>query len=104
MFSIVIINNVINSLTENDQSGLKWKWVSVKQSGIKVSPRCSASAVSVQPNLAYLFGGVFDEEDDEEELRGTFYNDLVALDLEKLQWNTGKYSICKKKASFNVSV
>lgn len=72
---------------KNDQTGLKWKWVSVKQSGFKLSPRCSASAVLVQPNLAYLFGGVFDEEDDEEELRGTFYNDLAALDLEKFQWH-----------------
>ncbi|XP_026675478.1 kelch domain-containing protein 4-like isoform X2 [Ceratina calcarata] len=72
---------------KNDQTGLKWKWVSVKQSGLKISPRCSASAVLVQPNLAYLFGGVFDEEDDEEELRGTFYNDLAGLDLEKFQWH-----------------
>ncbi|XP_034190828.1 kelch domain-containing protein 4 isoform X1 [Osmia lignaria lignaria] len=71
---------------KNDQTGLKWKWVLVKQSGIKISPRCSVSAVLVQPNLAYLFGGVFDNEDDEEELHGTFYNDLVALDLEKFQW------------------
>ncbi|XP_003396468.1 kelch domain-containing protein 4 isoform X1 [Bombus terrestris] len=72
---------------KNDQSGLKWKWVPVKQSGVKISPRCSTPATLVQPNLAYLFGGVFDEEDNEEELRGTFYNDLVALDLEKFQWH-----------------
>ncbi|KAK1118624.1 hypothetical protein K0M31_014929 [Melipona bicolor] len=71
---------------KNDQTGLKWKWVSVKQSGIKVLPRCSASATLIQPNLAYIFGGVFDEEE-EEELRGTFYNDLLALDLEKFQWH-----------------
>ncbi|XP_076286943.1 kelch domain-containing protein 4 [Lasioglossum baleicum] len=73
---------------KNDQTGLKWKWVSVKQTGAKPSPRCSASAILVQPNLAYMFGGVFDEEDNEEELHGTFYNDLVALDLDKLQWHT----------------
>ncbi|XP_076248349.1 kelch domain-containing protein 4 [Calliopsis andreniformis] len=72
---------------KNDQTGLKWKWVYVKQSGIKMSPRCSTSAVLVQPNLAYFFGGVFDEEDNEEELHGTFYNDLMALDLEKFQWH-----------------
>lgn len=63
----------------------------IKQSGIKISPRCSVPATLVQPNLAYLFGGVFDEEDNEEELRGIFYNDLVALDLEKFQWHIGKY-------------
>ena len=80
---------------KNDETGLKWKWVSAKQSGIKMSPRCSASAVLVQPNLAYLFGGVFDEEDEDEELHGTFYNDLMALDLEKLQWHEA--SLCGKK-------
>ncbi|CAK9802613.1 Kelch domain-containing protein 4 [Anthophora plagiata] len=80
---------------KNDQSGLKWKWVSVKQSGIKVSPRCSASAILIQPNLAYLFGGVYDEEDNEEDLHGKFYNDLVALDLEKFQWHT--VTLCGKR-------
>ncbi|CAL7933535.1 unnamed protein product [Xylocopa violacea] len=73
---------------KNDQTGLKWKWVPVKQSGIKMSPRCSSTATLVQSNMAYLFGGVFDEEDNEEELHGTFYNDLVALDLDKFQWYT----------------
>ncbi|XP_054013467.1 kelch domain-containing protein 4-like isoform X1 [Hylaeus anthracinus] len=73
---------------KNDQTGLKWKWISIKQSGNKPSPRCSASAVLIQSNLAYLFGGVFDDEDNEEELNGTFYNDLVALDLDNFQWHT----------------
>lgn len=73
---------------KNDQTGFKWKWVLVKQSGIKILPRCSVSAVLVQSHLAYLFGGVFDNEDDDEELHGTFYNDLLALDLEKFQWRT----------------
>lgn len=76
-------------LTENDQTGLKWKWSVVKQGGITVSPRCSASAVIVQPNLAYMFGGVYDEEDNDEDLNGTFFNDLVAFNSSKLQWHTG---------------
>ncbi|XP_043248419.1 kelch domain-containing protein 4-like [Colletes gigas] len=73
---------------KNDETGLRWKWISVKQSGNKLSPRCSTSAVLVQSNVAYLFGGVFDNEDNEEELNGTFYNDLMALDLEKFQWHS----------------
>ncbi|OXU28692.1 hypothetical protein TSAR_007128 [Trichomalopsis sarcophagae] len=73
---------------KNDQTGLKWKWSIVKQGGISVSPRCSASAVIVQPHLAYMFGGVYDEEDNDEELHGTFFNDLVAFNLSKLQWHT----------------
>ncbi|XP_014206209.1 kelch domain-containing protein 4 [Copidosoma floridanum] len=75
---------------KNDQTGLKWKWTIVKQSGITVSPRCSASAILVQPGTAYMFGGVYDEEENEEELQGTFFNDLIALNLNdlKLQWHT----------------
>ena len=86
------------NLIENDTTGIRWKWVSVKQGGIRISPRCSASAILVQPNLAYMFGGVFDEEDNEEELYGTFFNDLIALNLEKYQWHTGNFSIvCLKR-------
>lgn len=42
----------------------------------------------VQSNLAYIFGGVFDSEEDEEDLTGSFFNDLYALDLEKFQWKS----------------
>ncbi|XP_046734105.1 kelch domain-containing protein 4-like [Diprion similis] len=73
---------------KNDQTGLKWKWTLLKQSGITISPRCSAAAILAQSNLAYMFGGVFDEEENEEDLKGTFFNDLIALDLEKYQWRT----------------
>ncbi|KAG7211505.1 hypothetical protein KM043_010774 [Ampulex compressa] len=72
---------------KNDVTGLKWKWQPVKQTGVKPSPRCSTSGILVQSNLAYIFGGVLDQENDEEELHGTFYNDLMALDLEKFQWH-----------------
>lgn len=74
----------------------KYKWISVKQTGIRMSPRCGASATLIQSaNQAFVFGGVYDDADDEEEdLHGTFYNDLFALDLEKLHWRvvtlTGK--------------
>lgn len=79
----------------------KYKWISVKQTGIRMSPRCGASATLIQPaaNQAFVFGGVYDNDDDEEEedLHGTFYNDLFALDLEKLHWRvvtlTGKKEV-----------
>ncbi|KAI4497425.1 hypothetical protein M0802_007436 [Mischocyttarus mexicanus] len=78
------------SQDKNDQTGLKWKWVLTKQTGHKCSPRCGMTGVLVQPHLAYTFGGVFDNIDDEEELQGTFYNDLLSLDLEKFQWREVK--------------
>jgi len=63
----------------------------VKPTGILISPRCGISAALVQStiNQAFLFGGVYDEdEDNEENLHGTFYNDLFALDLENLCWRS----------------
>lgn len=83
-------------LTQADKNDVtKYKWVSVKQTGIRMSPRCGTSATLIQPaaNQALVFGGVYDDnDDDEEDLHGTFYNDLFMLDLEKLHWRivTGK--------------
>lgn len=35
---------------------------------------------------AYCYGGVFDVEDDEENIAGNFFNDCYQLDLEKFIW------------------
>jgi len=78
---------------ENDELGLKWKWVAVKQSGTRISPRCGMSLATAPGNKAYAFGGVWDIEESEEDLAGTFYNDLHILDLDKTQWWTGECSI-----------
>ena len=48
-----------------------------------------------------MFGGVYDEVDDEEELKGTFFNELVSLDLKNKQWRnvnlTGKKDLSVTK-------
>lgn len=62
----------------------------MKQGGITVSPRCSASATLVHTHVAYMFGGVYDEEENEEEIKGTFFDELVAFNLNKMQWQSGK--------------
>uniref|UniRef100_A0A0B7A3Z8 DUF4110 domain-containing protein n=2 Tax=Arion vulgaris TaxID=1028688 RepID=A0A0B7A3Z8_9EUPU len=67
-------------------NSVKWKWQSVKQSGVRPSPRSGMTAVFAAGNKAFLFGGVFDEEEDEEDLEGVFYNELWSLDLEKGKW------------------
>lgn len=84
----------------------KYKWVCVKQTGIRINPRCGASATLIQPNQAFVFGGVYDNEegdddDDDDNLHGTFYNDLFALDLEKLCWRT--VTLSGKKEATSVS-
>lgn len=82
-------------LTPTDKNDLtKYKWVCVKQTGIQVTPRCGVSVALLQyANQAFIFGGVFDDDDSDkddsdkdESLCGIFYNDLFALDLEKLLW------------------
>lgn len=75
---------------KHDKTGLKWKSIMVKQTGIKFHPRCSSSGILINQNFAYVFGGVYDDNDDndDEELNGTFYNDLLALDMEKYQWKS----------------
>jgi len=71
---------------KTDSSGLKWKWVSTKPGGTKPSPRCGFSVVVSGPNKAAMFGGVYDEED-EDDLSGTFYGDLYQLEVDKARWH-----------------
>lgn len=61
----------------------------MKPSGALPTPRCGFSLAVAPSNKAYLFGGVWDVEENEEELSGTFYNDLYSLELDKQTWRTG---------------
>ncbi|XP_046437306.1 kelch domain-containing protein 4-like [Daphnia pulex] len=73
---------------KHDTNGTKWKWQTVKLTGTKPSPRTGMSVVAnTIGNRAYFFGGVHDEEEDEENISGSFFNDLYCLDLEKLNFN-----------------
>ncbi|XP_044252755.1 kelch domain-containing protein 4-like [Tribolium madens] len=83
---------------KNDTSGTKWKWVQTKLGGAHFSPRCSMPMTSTPNNTtAYCYGGVFDVEEDEENLAGIFYNDFISLDLEKLTWRNVTVSGKKTK-------
>ena len=42
-------------------------------------------------NRAYFFGGVFDDEEDEENILGSFFNDIYCLDLEKLNFTRSRW-------------
>ncbi|XP_050448793.1 kelch domain-containing protein 4-like isoform X3 [Cataglyphis hispanica] len=92
-------------LTQTDKNdSTKYKWICVKQTGIRVTPRCGASATLIQhANQAFMFGGVYDnnndddDDDDDENMCGTFYNDLFALDLENLHWRA--VTLTEKKAT-----
>ncbi|RUS84183.1 hypothetical protein EGW08_008070 [Elysia chlorotica] len=68
------------------ESAVKWKWQPVKQSGIRPSPRSGMSGTVVAPGKALLFGGVFDQEEDDEDLEGNFFNEFWSLDLSNGKW------------------
>ncbi|XP_062817561.1 kelch domain-containing protein 4 isoform X1 [Anolis carolinensis] len=75
-------------LLKAESSPEKWSWSRLSPSGVKPPPR-SGFSVSVGPNhRSLLFGGVHDEED-EEQLEGDFFNDIYFYDLAKNRWFPG---------------
>lgn len=66
----------------------KWSWSRLNPSGSKPSPRSGFSLAVGPAGRAVLFGGVCDEEE-EEELEGDFYNDLYLYDTVKNRWFPG---------------
>lgn len=64
----------------------KWKWIQVKPSGISPSARSGFCIAVGSNNQAYAFGGVKDDDTDEESLSSIFHNDLYLLELEHGRW------------------
>jgi Galactose oxidase, central domain len=60
----------------------------VKTAGVSPFPRSGLAFTTVPGGKAYAFGGVRDEEG-EEDLAGTFLNDAYSIDLESNLWRTG---------------
>ncbi|XP_051884200.1 kelch domain-containing protein 4 isoform X2 [Pristis pectinata] len=67
----------------------KWTWVRLNPTGIKPSPRSGASLAVAPNNRMVLFGGVHDEEE-EEDIQGEFFNDIYLYDMVKNRWFAGK--------------
>ncbi|ELU14765.1 hypothetical protein CAPTEDRAFT_226649 [Capitella teleta] len=79
-------------MPENKQEStpLSWKWVSLKQSGYRPSPRCACSVVTTVGNRAIIFGGVYDHQDEDDEdsdINGTFFNEMFSLEVERGKWH-----------------
>lgn len=67
----------------------KWTWTRLNPSGVKPNPRTGfAMAVGVNYR-SILFGGVFDEEE-EESIEGDFFNDIYFYDQAKNRWFAGQ--------------
>nr|CAB3259327.1 kelch domain-containing protein 4-like [Phallusia mammillata] len=71
-------------LLADDISG-KFKWSQVKDSGNKPWPRSNFSLTQMAPNRAVMFGGVCDE-DLEEDIDSYFFNSLHCIDLVSYRW------------------
>lgn len=65
---------------------MKYKWVTVKPGGYKPLPRSSVGYCTAPNGKAYCFGGVMDVDEDEEDVKGQFGEELLALDLTALTW------------------
>ncbi|XP_053740902.1 kelch domain-containing protein 4 isoform X1 [Synchiropus splendidus] len=66
----------------------KWSWCRLSPSGNKPPPRSGFSLVAGAAGRAVLFGGVTDEEE-EEDIDSDFYNDLYLYDVVKNRWFPG---------------
>ncbi|XP_031635184.1 kelch domain-containing protein 4 [Contarinia nasturtii] len=71
---------------KNDASGLLWKWSSVKPGGYRPAPRSGVSVAVAANGKGYIFGGVLDVNEDEENLDGQFSNEMHLLDLSNPTW------------------
>ncbi|XP_007887551.2 kelch domain-containing protein 4 [Callorhinchus milii] len=67
----------------------KWTWVRMNASGVKPTPRSGFSLTIGPNNRTVLFGGVYDEEE-EEDLQGEFFNDIYFYDMVKNRWFAGQ--------------
>lgn len=78
--------DMFNLQLEEKNGVFKWKWVMVKQCGCQPIPRSGFSMATGPGNKAFVFGGVHDEDEDEESLTGIFHNDFYSIELDKGRW------------------
>lgn len=73
-------------VSESDSTGLAWKWNSIKAGGIRPTPRSGVNCAVAPNGRAYIYGGVLDVDEDDENLHGTFSNDFHSLDMATNVW------------------
>lgn len=91
-------NNVIFSITATNSKG-NFKWVKVKPGGYRPLPRSSVSCTTALNGKSYCFGGVMDIDEDEEDIKGQFGEELLSLDLTTRNWRL--LEIVKKEEKVN---
>ncbi|XP_037933351.1 kelch domain-containing protein 4-like [Teleopsis dalmanni] len=81
----------------------KFKWNTTKASGYKPLPRSSVGCTSAPNGKVYCFGGVMDVDEDEEDVRGQFGDELLALDLSSQAWRTVEVAKKSKTSKTNTA-
>nr|XP_033797185.1 kelch domain-containing protein 4 [Geotrypetes seraphini] len=75
--------------SEGKEKEDKWVWSRVNASGMKPSPRTGFSVAVGPGGRSVLFGGVYDEEE-EDSIEGDFFNDIYFYEMEKSRWFAGQ--------------
>lgn len=83
------------ALTADKNDPKSYKWALVKPGGKRPPPRSGMGAVIAANGKVYAFGGVLDTEEDEEDVRGMFSNELHSLDPASHSWR--KLELTSKK-------
>ncbi|XP_053687436.1 kelch domain-containing protein 4 [Sabethes cyaneus] len=89
------------SLTVDKNDPSSYKWTSIKPGGRKPPPRSGMSAAIASNGKVFTFGGVMDTEEDEEDVRGTFSNELYLLETSSHTWRKPELA-CKMKSTKKV--
>lgn len=73
----------------------------IKPGGCRPSPRTGCTITLGPGDRALAFGGVYDIVEEEEDLSGSFFNDLLIFDIERRAWRTailtGKREIKRRR-------
>jgi len=104
------IDMFLLSSDKHDASGSKWRWQVVKQVGQKPSMRTGLCNAVGRDNRVFMFGGVMDKQNDNEEESddsddedGNFFDEMysVVVEGERATWHlvnlTGKKDVVEKK-------
>lgn len=65
---------------------MQWKWSTVKPGGHRPAPRSGVNVAVAQNGKGYIFGGVLDVNEDEENLDGLYSNEMHLLELANPTW------------------
>lgn len=63
-----------------------WKWSSVRPGGNRPAPRSGVNVAVAANGKGYIFGGVLDINEDEENLEGQYSNEMHLLELANPTW------------------